>query len=252
MKTFAKQVIDYASWKDALCSAYSKTGKTDKWKRGRSAESLAYDFVGPNPTGEYSIKKMISAFLETDEIEFEYSHIEHPSVFDDYPRPRMQDLAIWGRVLGKRFFVGIEAKVDEEFGSNSVYQQEEYVKSLIKSNTPTEADKRLAELKRDFLTGTSEDDLKKLRYQLLYYLAGSIREPNTDITFMPVIVYESRGKKFKVYSESKGRNNKTAYLDFMRIMGFRRREDLENDEMIFAFENTDSWGKNVYSCYIVK
>ena len=195
---------------------------------------------------------MVSSFLGTDDINLEYAHIEHSSIFDSYSNPRKQDLAIWGKAAGRRIFIGIEAKVDEAFGSNSVSEQEKYVQGLLESNTSTEADKRLDELKRDFLSGVDKNEYQKIRYQLLFYLAGSLREPDSDVVFMPVIVYKSRGKKFKAYSDSKGKENFKAYEDFMKLLGFIRREDLEDDERIRAYENLNSWDKKVYSCYIVK
>ncbi len=241
-----KEINSKKEWKEAFCSAYS--GKSDDyhWKEGRSGERLAEDFKGENAQGENNMVNMVKLFLNTDDVVLEIAKIEHPSVFDSYPRPRMQDLAIWGSANGKKIFIGIEAKVDESFGSKSISQQRKYVSNL---KTPTEADKRLDGLIRDFLNG-EEDVNGELPYQLLYYLAGSFREPNVDIIFMPVIVYKSNS-----YSEEKGNKNHDAYLSFMEALKFDKKHSFEGDEIQDAYYKrltVNGISKDVYSCYIVK
>lgn len=252
MKYYYKEqeITTKAEWKKAFCEAYNSNGEDKHWKDGRSGESLAEDFIGETPNGEESMKEMIHRFLGTKDIALDVARIEFASVFDNHPRPRMQDLAIWGSADNKAVFIGVEAKVDESFGSKSIAQQRNYVNSL----TNTEADKRLDELVKDYLGG-DEDGHGKLRYQLLYYLAGSFCEPKADIIFMPVIVYETRGKSFDDYSDSKGKTNKAAYKRFMTELGFVPMEQVIGGYIKMAYyKRVSAHGmeKDVYSCYIVK
>ena len=157
----------------------------------------------------------------------------------------MQDLAIWGKSDKKNIFIGIEAKVDEKFGSKSLSEQREYVNNL---ETKTDAGKRLDKLIEDFLD-RKEKENKSLRYQLLYYLAGSIREPNTDVIFLPVIVYKTRASKFNLYSEELGDKNYNDYVNFMKALKFETLNEIK----IYHKKITDNGiTKDVYSTYIVK
>ncbi|MGM9767257.1 MAG: DUF6946 family protein [Candidatus Cryptobacteroides sp.] len=252
MKYYYKnqEITSKAEWKIAFCEAYNSNGEDKHWKDGRSGECLAEDFVGENPTGEMSMEEMLLRFLGSDNISLDVAKIEFASAFDEYPRPRKQDLAIWGRVDNKAVFIAIEAKVDEQFGSKSLAQQRNYVEGLKK----TKADKRLNELVDNYLDG-DKNGHGKLRYQLLYYLAGSFCEKNADIIFMPVIVYKTRAKNFNEYSENKGRLNQSAYKQFMTELNFSQMEQVIGGQIIMAYyKRVSAYGKekDVYSCYIVK
>lgn len=254
-----KEITKKEDWKNAFCSAYNKKEKEDKhWREGRSAECLAEDFMGENATGKETMIEMVSLCLNTHNISLEKACIEHASKFDEYKRPRMQDLAIWGRADKKNIFIGIEAKVDEKFGSKSLSEQREYVNNLktkTDAGTKTDADKRLDKLIKDFLD-EKEKENKSLRYQLLYYLAGSIREPNTDVIFLPVIVYKTRASKFNLYSKKLGDKNYNDYVNFMKALGFETLKlDKTHNEIhkIYHKKITDNGiTKDVYSTYIVK
>lgn len=252
MKYYYKEqeITSKAEWKKAFCEAYNSNGEDKHWKDGRSGECLAEDFICETPNGEESMVEMIHRFLGTNSISLDVAKIEFASVFDSHPRPRMQDLAIWGYADNKAVFIGVEAKVDEYFGSKSIAQQRNYVNGLKN----TEADKRLDELVKDYLGG-DENGHGKLRYQLLYYLAGCFCETMADIIFMPVIVYETRGKIFNEYSKSKGKTNKDAYKLFMTELGFVPIEQVIGGSIIMAYyKRVSAHGrdKDVYSCYIVK
>ena len=114
---------------------------------------------------------------------------------------------------------------------------------------------RLDKLVSDFLEG---DEIKygKLRYQLLYYLAGSFRE-SAEVIFMPVIVYKTTGVD---YHESKGAANQREYKRFMENLGFKEVREMISGDTVMAYHNfvcaPDFNGmlvqKDVFSCYIVK
>ena len=236
-----KEIFSKEDWKRAFCESYSGKDDDKHWKVGRSGERLAEDFKGVNASGEETIVVMVKRLIGAEKVTLDIAKIEHASVFDKYPRPRIQDLAIWGNGDGKKFVVGIEAKVDEPFGSVSLAQQRRNVEKMIKSGTPTDAGKRLDGLIKDFLKGDEKGN-DNLRYQLLYYLAGSFREPDADIVFMPVIVYKS-----DLYDEAKGAQNHMAYSEFMGTLLDRIGEDAYYKQLTI-----DGITKDVYSCYIVK
>lgn len=243
------EIHNKAEWKKAFCAAYNSDGDDIHWKEGRSGERLAEDFMGAKPEGEFTMIEMVKRFLKTDDVTLDYAKIEHASVFDKFPRPRMQDLAIWGQSEGKKVFIGVEAKVDESFGSTTVKAQRNYVNKLKAEGASTQADKRLDQLIQDFLSG-DEDCNGDIRYQLLYYLAGSVRELNSDIVFMPVIVYKSN-----LYNAKKGKKNRDAYKTFMVKLGFTIMPEQINDKIELAYHKSlkvDGAIKDVYSCYIVK
>lgn len=249
-----KEIHSKTEWKNAFCESYNSTGDDKHWKVGRSAECLAEDFIGNKPQGESSMIEMIKRFLNVKNISLENAKIEYASVFDEYQRPRIQDLAIWGQADNKKIFVGIEAKVDEPFGSKSIAQQRKYVNGLILKGTQTKADERLNNLVADYLNN-DEKKHGNLRYQLLYYLAGSFCTKDTEIIFMPIIVYKSRGKLLNEYVDAKGKINKEAYKQFMTELGFTSMDEVVGEQIELAYHKKVSANgveKDVYSCYITK
>ena len=236
-----KEIHSKEEWKRAFCESYSGTDKDKHWKPGRSGERLAEDFMGKTPNGEESLVKIIKQLTGAENVSLDIAKIEHASVFDKHPRPRIQDLAIWGKADGRNLFIGVEAKVDESFGSVTLAQQDAKVKKMKIEGISTKADQRLDELIRDFL-GNNIDDNGSLRYQLLYYLAGSFREQDADVIIMPVIVYKSN-----LYNETKGKKNHRAYTAFMDKL-LQKVED----DVYYKRLTVNGITKDVYSCYIVK
>lgn len=244
-------VLTSVNWKEGFIAVDEER----HWEPGRSAEQLSKDFSEGSPSsGELSLREMISFFCGSKNIEWGSAYIEHGSSFDSHPRPRMQDLAIKGTVDGQSFFIGVEAKVNEAFGSKSVAGQKAYVESLIAKGKNTEAGDRLRDLCNDFLSNVEAKEYSKIRYQLLYYLAGSFRE-NADIIFMPVIVYHS-----DKFDSSMGERNFKAYERFMRILSFEKVSGHSQGVRV-AYKKTICaldkkrklmLTKTVFSCYIEK
>lgn len=250
-----QEITTVDEWKKAFCASYSGKDDDYHWQLGRSGERLANDFIESNSKGEETMRKMVSEFMHTNDVSLDEAYIEHGSKFDEYSRRRMQDLAIFGSAKGKGIFIGIEAKVDEGFGSYTVSGQRNYVNKILAEGVNTDAGLRLNKLVKDFLKG-DETKYGKLRYQLLYYLAGSFRE-KAEVIFMPVIVYKTTGVD---YHESKGAANQRAYKCFMENLGFKAVERMVSGNIVLAYHNVISApdlngvivSKEVYSCYIVK
>lgn len=235
---------DVETWE----KCFIEIDKKKNWKEGKSAYCLARDFTNGRPSsGEESLKAILDLFLQTENIEWSEAYIEHASKFDKFTRPRMQDLGVWGKADRKSFFIGVEAKVDEAFGSKNIKEQEIYINNLIQQGKTTNAGKRLCQLKEDFLCEVEEAVYHKFRYQLLYYLAGSFRE-NADIIIMPIFSYNSQSQK-----------NLEAYKRFMEGLGFKEcTPEKGNIKAAYCREikapdnEKREVTKMVYTCYLEK
>lgn len=244
-------VLTSLNWKEGFIAVDGEK----HWEEGRSAERLANDFSSKVPSsGECSLRDILMSFLHEDKIIWKKATIEHGSQFDSYARPRMQDLAIWGNAGNKAFFIGVEAKVDEPFGSKNIAEQKKYINRILASGKNTNADKRLYELCEDFLGGLEDHRINSLRYQLLYYLAGSFRE-NADYIIMPVFTYHS-----DKFDKIKGEQNYSDYCYFMDHLGFQKLNLNIANLRIAYYKHIDTYdkdrvtilSKDVYSCYFEK
>lgn len=235
-------ITSYQDWKDCFYKAY---GKPDApWKVGKSAESLAAFFtpgLPGTPYGETYMTALVRNLTGASDVQFESGEIEHLSPFDPYPKPRQQDLAIYGNCDGKTLFVGIEAKVDEPFDKRTLsdaYKSGDKKGSMIHDRIDTF-------LLGKFFNGISHDnsEVSALRYQLFHYLAGSHCE-SAEIIVMLVIVFNTEYYRKNIKSVH---DNLDDYLNFMKAAHFTeiKREGLEH-----CFHKTIS-GKEVFSCYHV-
>lgn len=191
------------AWRDLFCEIDS----AKHWKEGRSAQSLAKFILERN--GEREIKAAVNSVLYNDNVDvLTDAVIECNCSFDRYPTPRRQDMGIWGKtVAGKRFFIGLEAKVDESFGptvNEAIIEAVAYRDQHPKSKRVD----RITELCRSF--GVAADEASKFRYQLFHYTAGTANVPGIDIHIMLTLVF-----KTSMYNEGKGTQNKLDYDNFI-------------------------------------
>lgn len=244
-------IVDFESWKTAFIEVDKKSkednGKSN-WEEGRSACTLAKYFTTPNIEESDGIQKIKEYFkaLGFSNPKFEYAEIEHPSPFDEYSSPRMQDLVIWGESEKGRILVCIEAKVDEEFGNvlNQAYKnaKQEFDKN---PNSKSKRKARIEKLCDTYLNVSAEsinsEDENNIRYQLLHYLAGSICEAKEygNVVFMPIMVF-----KTDEYNKKKGDRNSKDYDLFIKALKF---EMCNKEKEIYkrTFEGID-----VYISYI--
>ncbi len=244
-------ITNLESWKTAFIEVDKKSkednGKSN-WEEGRSACTLAKYFTTPNIEESDGIKK-IKEYLEAlgfSNPKFEYAEIEHPSPFDEYSSPRMQDLVIWGESKKGRILACIEAKVDEEFGDvlNQAYKdaKQEFDKN---PNSKSKRKARIEELCKKYLNVSAEsinsEDENDIRYQLLHYLAGSICEAKEycNVVFMPIMVF-----KTDEYNKKKGDRNREDYDRFIKALKFEMCNE-EKEIYKRTFEGID-----VYISYI--
>lgn len=236
-------IVDLESWK----TAFIEVDKKKNWEEGRSACTLAKYFTTPNIEESYGIKKIKEYFeaLGFSNLKFTSAEIEHRSPFDKYKGgTRMQDLVIWGESEKGSILACIEAKVDEEFNEllNEAYDT---AKQKFEKDPNSNAQKRIEELCKKYLNVNAESiksgDENNIRYQLLYYLAGSICEAKEygNVVFMPIMVF-----KTDEYNETKGEMNRKDYEQFIEALKF---EMCNKEKGIFkrTFEGID-----VYISYI--
>lgn len=236
-------IVDFESWK----TAFIEVDKKDNWEEGRSACTLAKYFTTPNIEESDGIKK-IKEYLKAlgfSNLKFNSAEIEHRSPFDKYSRPRMQDLVIWGESEKGRILACIEAKVDEKFGNEVLNQAYKKAKQDKIKYPNSNRQNRIEELCKKYLNVNAESiksgDKNNIRYQLLYYLAGSICEAECceDVVFMPIMVF-----KTDEYNKKKGDRNRKDYEQFRKALKF---EMCNEEKGIFkrTFEGID-----VYISYI--
>ena len=212
-------ITNLESWK----TAFIEVDKEKNWEEGRSACTLAKYFTTPNIEESYGIKKIKEYFeaLGFSNPRFESAEIEHPSPFDEYSRPRMQDLVIKGESEKGRILACIEAKVDEKFGNEVLNQAYKNAKQYKIKHPNSNRQERIEELCDNYLNVSAESiksgDENNIRYQLLHYLAGSICEANEkdNVVFMPIMVF-----KTDEYNKKKGDRNRKDYKQFIKALKF--------------------------------
>lgn len=149
-------------------------GKEKQWKNGRSAKELARFATDP------SFKEFISSILkqeglrEQDFVCEPEAETELKSAIDmGISGPRNHDLLMIG---SKDCVIGLEAKVSESFGNNTIGEE------WIKADTKNKKEKRIPGLVQ-FITNNTytnfsgvPDRIKSLMYQLFTATVGTIIE----------------------------------------------------------------------------
>ena len=230
---------------------------------------MAGDFMLNNAPGREMLVRVVEQITGT-EIESNIeAYIEHESELDGYRgKARMQDLAAFGKLRNDQsFFIGVEAKVDETF-DETIREKALVIEKHRAKKPTTKQHERLMNLLHDFLHvefdrgGFPElsevpNEIKNLRYQLLYYLAGSFREA-AEIIFMPVVVYKSNGLHFGCYDSNIGTQNQIDYENFREALGFQKYKTIhfEGSDILVYYAKIkdlrDNIEKDVYTCYIVR
>ncbi len=207
------EINTYADWERVF-----KAAKPKDWKEGRSAQSLAEFMMQEN--GFESLKQYVGEAIQTpkDEIEIQKVTIEGRIAFDNYNHSREHDLAIEARTKsGKTIFIGVEAKVDESFGSNTI---EQYRKSSIKKNPNSTVPSRIDGLKEYFPTD-KEKEFENLRYQLATATAGTLRAQTASKTDFDVYVF-----MVLVFTDNcdakKKEKNKNAFVLFLKAIAAQK------------------------------
>lgn len=177
------------------------------WVQGRSAYSLA-DYI-LNKGGIKEIKDLVKDITGLD-YEFE-AEIEKVSKFDQYNSPRQHDLGIKGKTVdGKTIFIGLEAKVNESYGSYSIASYYNYGLKKRKEGSGTHIPERIdGLLKLIFPKDTPPNTKSTLRYQLHHATAGTLHE-QADIRIFLILTFITN-----LYSTTDGIRNNKHLVDFV-------------------------------------
>ena len=193
---------------------WSKTVRRSHWKQGRSAYSLA-DFI-VNRNGAAHLESRISSVL-SQPVRLEQGTPEYAARFDRHGGPARLDLGISGRTgSGESLFVGLEAKVDEPFGSETVGERYQKAIETLKSNPRSKVAARVKELFSRYFADADEPCESKFTgvgYQLLTATAGAVAV-EADVSVFYVTVFGTLD-----YDEGKGRKNRLDYDNFMVVSG---------------------------------
>lgn len=239
------RVIDFRGNDIATIDQWRKSVRPSHWKRGRSACSLA-DFILQR-NGAAHLESRISSVL-SQPVRLEQAAPEYAARFDRYEGPARLDLGISGRTdSGERLFVGLEAKVDEPFGSETVCERFQEALATLKKNPRSRAAARVRELLTRYLADPEEPCQSRfadIRYQLLTATAGTVAV-KADVHVFYVVVFRTFG-----YDEERGLENRRDYGNFTDVVGakclkqddpgFRAHElNLDNRRLISIYESFD-------------
>ena len=184
------------------------------WKERRSAYSLA-DFM-LNRNGAAHLESRISSVL-AQTVRLKQGTPEYAAKFDQYGGPARLDIGISGQTdSGKSLFVGLEAKVDEPFGSETVCERHQEAIEYLNRNPRSKAALRVKGLISQYFADTDEPCESKFAdvgYQLLTSTAGTVAAKK-DASIFYVAVFKTH-----LYDEEKGKENYRDYENFMTQAG---------------------------------
>ncbi len=185
--------------------------RSGHWKQGRSAYSLA-DFI-LNRNGAKILESRISSVLSRP-VRLEKAMPEYRARFDRYRgNPSNLDLGICGLVGSKSsLFVGLEAKVDESFGSGTVCERYQAAIRELSKNPRSQACDRVKNLLSLYFSDSSDpcdSRFSRVGYQLLTGPAGTVARQK-DVSVFYVLVFRT-----SEYDEDKGRANREDFERFV-------------------------------------
>jgi hypothetical protein len=237
-----REIKDFAEWEDAFGG--------NNWKDGYSACSLAKYFTEPNIESSKGLQKLteILTAVGYNDVEYIEAEIEHESEFDEYKNGRKHDLMINAKNGDGSICICIEAKVNEKFGNNNVAKEYDNAIKLKEKGSKSEKFKRIRKLCNDIFRINIEDnkfenneEIGELRYQLLYYFAGSLVDAkHADVVFMPVLVFHEYKKRD---------SNLKAYKLFMELFPLKDRETIISDDGTMTIYKGKYEGVTIISCY---
>lgn len=228
------EMEDLNQWADCV--------RKEHWKEGRSAYSLA-DFV-LNRKGSEFLEDRIGYIL-SQSLVLERATPEFRARFDSYRgNPSNLDLGIWGSVgSASSLFVGLEAKVDEGFGSGTVCQRYRSAIAEREKNSRSMAPARVEELLSNYFSDESEPCLSRfsdIGYQLLTGTAGTVAM-GQDYSVFYVMVFKTH-----LYDEGKGCKNQR---DFERFIEVAAGKQLLREDDSFQAHEIKVAGKSLLCIY---
>ena len=230
-----RRISSLDEWRSLV---FDGTSKSRHWRKGRSAYSLT-EFVMDHRKGAAYLERRISSVLARS-VKLEVATPEYLAKFDSYPGgPSNLDIGITGHVgcsaPRPRLFVGVEAKVDETFGSTVDSRYASAVKDM-KDGKRTNAPERVKELLSEYFSVSGSPETSRfvgIRYQLLTGTAGTV-SASGEVSVFYILVFRT-----SMYDEEKGLANQRDYERFLEAARARplmrdgegfRAEELRLDE----------------------
>ncbi len=183
-------------------------GKDAQWKPKRSAMELARFWTNKDHQKEFL------AFIQNvlPNISFDYAIPEFPTKFDDYRSPRQNDLVIFAQNNDKKVLISIEGKADEPYGNKLVKEELEKARQTLETKPSSNKLKRIEELIELF---SSLPRLLKCRYQLLTWLAGSIKKAEGYTDTIILISQEFHSDKTTNANIERNSNDLNRFVDLI-------------------------------------
>ncbi len=188
--------------------------RASHWKPGRSAYSLA-DFVMNQGGAEVLAGRVSSALSQV--VTLERATPEYAARFDNLGTPSYLDLGVFGSLGSESsLFLGLEAKVNESFGSETVCERYQSAVDYLAQNPRSKAAERVRGLLSNYFGETAEpcdSRFADVGYQLLTGVAGAAAV-GADFSVFYVMVFRTG-----VYDEEKSRENRLDYERFIEAAG---------------------------------
>lgn len=208
-----------------------------QWVDKRSAKEMAKFWTDTKNQNDFLL------FLQnvSKDLRFNYALPELATKFDEYKSPRKNDLCIFATDSGGEILISIEGKSDEYFGGN--YVDKECISSINDKNKNSES-KKLDRLIGLFQRFNCNADFLKVRYQLTYWLAGTIDEAiRNKINTVFMIVQEfHRDITNKKYID----DNKHDLDFFANFISNSVYKNLNNNQIIGPIKNQFTKQINLY------
>ena len=225
-----QRISNLMEWRSRI---FDGTSKEKDWKKGRSAYSLA-EFIMERQGAAYLETRMSSVLSQ--HVKLEQATPEYLAKFDSYPgNPSNLDLGITGHVEwlpgNASLFVGVEAKVDETFGS-TVRSRYSSAMNRRDAGKRTNAPERVKGLLSKYFSVRGSPDSSRfadVRYQLLTGTAGTVAAPG-EVSVFYILVFRT-----SMYDERKGLSNLRDYESFIGAacgkLLIREGKDFRADEL---------------------
>lgn len=208
-----------------------------QWVDKRSALEMARFWIDSQKQNDFL------AFLQKvkEDITFDYAIPEIATTFDTYRNPRKNDLCIYAKEKNDNILVSIEGKSDEPFGDNNVYT--EWIESIQEKRKKPESKQidRLIELYNRF---DNKAEFLELRYQLTYWLAGTIEEAiRSHIKSVFLIVQEFHSD---ITKNQEIIRNASDFDFFVRFISNDRSANVSKNKILGPINNQYTKGIDLY------
>lgn len=190
------------SWETTSIEGWlSRFSKSKKNEDGRSAKTLA-EFCNTNDAEKIIVDLLNPIVGDVNSIE---AFPEYHTKIDNLGKGRMHDLAI--KCKENEVFVGIEAKVNEDFGPSLKARYNEARKN---SNIKKRIDNLLSEYYNGMI---SIDKNPNIPYQLIYSAVSVLKEPEIKIPIFIILVFHTNKSE-----EKKVKKNKDKLCEFLQAI----------------------------------